>query len=65
MWSKSDELRFSVVVGLREGLRLVRGMRGALTEEDRRAIVQHLEGTNWKIEKGPPLEGYGQHLGPK
>jgi hypothetical protein len=28
------------------------------------AIVQHLESTNWKIEKGPPAEGHGQYLIP-
>jgi hypothetical protein len=27
MWSKADELRLSVVMGLRQGLRLIRGMR--------------------------------------
>jgi hypothetical protein len=69
MWSKADELRLSVVMGLRQGLRLVRGMRRALTEEEQHkvagAIVEHLESTNWKIEQGPPAEGRGQYLGPR
>ena len=55
-------------MGLRAGLRLVRGMRRTLTEEQQhtiaRAIVEHLESTNWKIEKGPPAEGHGQHIIP-
>jgi hypothetical protein len=68
MWSKADELRLSVVMGLREGLRLIRGMRRALTEDEQHKIagkiVEHLESTNWKIEQGPPAEGHGQHLIP-
>jgi hypothetical protein len=27
MWSKGDDLRLSVVMGLRKGLSLIRGMR--------------------------------------
>jgi hypothetical protein len=54
MWSKADELRLSNVMGLRDGLRLIRGMRRALTEEEEQhkiagKIVEHLESTNWKI----------------
>jgi hypothetical protein len=48
------------------GLRLVRGMRRALTEDEQRriagAIVEHLEESNWKIEQGPVREGHGQSL---
>jgi hypothetical protein len=66
-WSKADELRLGVVMGLRQGLRLIRGMRRALTEDERHEIagkiVEHLESTNWTIEKGPPAEGHGQYLG--
>jgi hypothetical protein len=69
MWTRADELRLSVVMGLRRGLGLIRGMRRTLTEEQQhtvaRAIVDHLESTNWKIEQGPPREGHGQHLMPK
>jgi hypothetical protein len=40
----------------------------AFTEDEQHkvadAIVQHLESTNWKIEKGPPAEGHGQYLIP-
>jgi hypothetical protein len=53
-------------MGLRKGLRLIRGMRRSLSEEEQHkiagAIVEHLEQSNWKIEKGPPSEGHGPHL---
>jgi hypothetical protein len=66
MWGKADELKLSVVMGLRKGLSLVRGMRRSLTEEQQHtvaeAIVQHLGQNNWKIEQGPALEGHGPHL---
>jgi hypothetical protein len=66
MWSKADDLRLSVVMGLRKGLSLIRGMRRSLTEDDQRnvatAIVEHLESTNWKIERGPAREGHGPNL---
>jgi hypothetical protein len=66
MWQKADELRLSVVMGLRKGLCLIRGMRRSLTEEERHkiagAIVEHLDNHNWKIEQGPPPEGHGPHL---
>jgi hypothetical protein len=66
MWSKAQDSRLSVVMGLRKGLSLDRGMRRSLTEEEQHkiagAIVEHLEQSNWKIEKGPPREGHGPHL---
>jgi hypothetical protein len=47
----------------REGLRLIRGMRRALTQEEPHKIagkmVEHLKSTNWKIERGQPDEGPG------
>jgi hypothetical protein len=68
MWTKAEDLRFSVMIGLRDGLRLVRGMRRSLTENEQRkvagAIAKHLESTNWKFEKGPPAEGHGQCIIP-
>jgi hypothetical protein len=55
-------------MGLRQGLRLIRGMRRALTEDERDkvagAIVEHLERSNWEVEQGPPAEGHGQYFGP-
>jgi hypothetical protein len=66
MWGKADELRLSVLMGLRRGLKLGRGMRRALTEDEQHkvaaAIVEHLESTNWKIEQGPVREGHGPGL---
>jgi hypothetical protein len=66
MWGKADELRLTVLMGLRKGLSLVRGMRRSLTEEEQQkiagVIVEHLEQSNWKIEQGPPREGHGPHL---
>jgi hypothetical protein len=68
MWTRADDLRLSVVMGLRAGLKSVRGMRRSLTEDEQHkvasAIVHHLESTNRKIEKGPPAEGHGQYLIP-
>jgi hypothetical protein len=65
MWTRADDLRLSVIMGLRAGLKSVRGMRRSLTEDEQHkvadAIVQHLESTNWKIEQGPPAEGHGQY----
>jgi hypothetical protein len=50
-------------MGLRQRLRLFRGMRRALTEDEQHkvalAIVEHLERSNWKIEQGAPAEGCG------
>jgi hypothetical protein len=50
-------------MGLREGLPLIRGMRRALTKEEQHKIAgkmfEHLESTNWKIERGRPLRGMG------
>jgi hypothetical protein len=42
---------------LREGLRLIRGMRRALTEEEQHKIAGKMV--------GPPAEGHGQYLMPK
>jgi hypothetical protein len=67
-WTRADDLRLSVVMGLRAGLKSVRGMRRSLTEDEQHkvadAIVRHLESTNWKIEQGPPAEGHGQYIIP-
>jgi hypothetical protein len=67
-WTRDDHLRFSIVMGLRDGLRLIRGMRRALSEDDQNkiadAIAKHLLSHNWKIERGPGLEGHGQYLIP-
>ena len=68
MWTKAQEIRLGVMMGLRKCLSLIRGMRRSLTEEERHrvadAIVEHLESTNWKIEHAPSAEGHGQRLMP-
>jgi hypothetical protein len=57
-----------VVMCLRDGLKSIRGIRRTLTEDEQHkvadAIVAHLESHNWKIEKGPPVEGHGQYIIP-
>jgi hypothetical protein len=62
MSGKADDLRLSVLIGLRKGLRPVRGMRRSLTEDEQRkiagAIIEHLDESNWKIEQGPTREGH-------
>jgi len=49
------------MMGLRKGLRLVRGMRRSMTEEEQQrvsgAIAEHLEHANWQIERGAPSRG--------
>jgi hypothetical protein len=66
MWGKADNLRLFVLMGLCKGLRLVCGMRRALTDDEQQkvaaAIVEHLESHNWKIEQGPAREGRGPGL---
>jgi hypothetical protein len=58
MWTKTDDLRLTISMGLRKGLSLIRGMRRSLTEEEQHkiagAIVEQLEDQNWKIEHGRP-----------
>ena len=69
-WTTRDDLRFSVKFGLTKGLRLVRGLRQQLSDDERRriadAIVEYLELANWKFELGPPVEPHGTtvHFGP-
>jgi hypothetical protein len=69
MWTKTDDLRLTISMGLRKGLSLIRGMRRSLTEEEQHkiagAIVEQLEDQHWKIEHGPPGEGHGPYLMPK
>jgi hypothetical protein len=69
MWTKIDDLRFCVKMGLRKGLARIRGLRRALTDDEQdtvaKEIVEHLELSNWKIEPGEPLRGHGQGIIPK
>jgi hypothetical protein len=67
MWSTSESLVFSVKLALRKGLRLVRGMRRALTDDEwakiAEAIVNDLELNNWKFEQGPAPGAHSQIMG--
>jgi len=69
MWTRLQDLRFCVKMGLRKGLARIRGLRRSLTEEEQetiaKEIVEHLELSNWKIEQGAPLGGHGPGLTPK
>jgi hypothetical protein len=53
-------------MGLRRGLGLVRGMRRSWSEDQQlvvaAVIVEHLEQSNWEIERAPEREGHGPHL---
>ena len=66
VWTEQDSLRLSIVMGLRKGLSLCRGMRRSLTEEEQNKIalqiIDHLELSNYRIIQGPPLEGGAGHL---
>ncbi len=39
-WSKTEDLRFSVKLGLRKGLKLIRRMRRLITDGDQDKIAQ-------------------------
>jgi hypothetical protein len=62
-WTEDDSIVLSIVMGLRQGLRLCHGMRRQLTEDEQhkvaRAILAQMRLSNYKIEKGPPLAGHG------
>jgi hypothetical protein len=68
MWSKRQLFRFSVTLGLRKGLKLVRGARRTFTEDEQdkiaETVVEDLERSNWKFEQGLPSGG-GSHLSGK
>jgi hypothetical protein len=68
MWTKFDDFRFCVKIGLRKGLARIRGMGRALTDDEQetvaKEIVEHLELSNWKIEPGEPLPGHGSNFTP-
>jgi hypothetical protein len=59
MRTERDELLFAVSFALGQALSSMRGMKKALTDEERKrvaeAIVHHLETTNWKVTLGNQL----------
>ena len=66
MWSKADDLRLSVVMGLRKGLSLIRGMRRLLTEDEQHkvatAVVEHLEEHHLEDRTRSNARGHGPSL---
>jgi hypothetical protein len=62
-WTETDSLVLSIVMGLRNGLRLCHGMRRQLTEEEQfkvgRQILEQLKLSNYRIENGPPVAAHG------
>jgi hypothetical protein len=68
MWTERQDLIFSFKMALRSALRVLRGMRKSLTDEqqDRVAemMVEDLRRQNWKIEKDrPEPEGHSKLMG--
>jgi hypothetical protein len=67
VWTTADELRFTVLMGLRAGLKRCRGMRRALTEDEQekvaRIIVEEIASQNWRVERGPPETGASHLIG--
>jgi len=58
-FTREDDLRLSIRMGLTKGLRLIRGMRRQLSEDERTRVAETIREqlmlSNWKIEKGPPI----------
>jgi hypothetical protein len=67
MWTVDDELRFTVLMGLRSGLKRCRGVRRALTEDEQEKvagiIVEEIASHNWRVERGPPATGASGLMG--
>jgi hypothetical protein len=65
MWTERKDLVFSFKMALPGALRVIRGMRKSLTDEQQDSVaemmIEDLRRQNWKIEKGPRGEG-GSHL---
>ncbi len=63
-FTREDDLRLSLRMGLSKGLKLVRGMRRALDEDEKNrvadAIREHLQLAGWRIEPGPGIGGHSQ-----
>jgi hypothetical protein len=56
-FTRKDDLRLSIRMGLTKGLRLIRGMRRQLDEDERNRVAEAIRETprvslaNWKIER--------------
>jgi hypothetical protein len=66
-FTPEDNLRLAIRYGLVKGLRLVRGLRQQLGEDDRNcvaeAIREHLTLAGWHIEPGLGIGGHSQLAG--
>jgi hypothetical protein len=66
-FTRKDDLRLSIRMGLSKGLGLVRGLRRQLDEDERNRIAEairdHLELAGWRIEPGPGIGGHSQLAG--
>lgn len=66
-FSRDDDLRLSIRMGLTKGLHLIRGMRRQLDEDERSRIAEairaHLVTAGWRIEPGPPIGGHSRLAG--
>jgi hypothetical protein len=64
-WTDGDEknLVLAIVMGLRKGMKAVRGLRKQVSEPEEfligQRIAEQLRTSNYKIEQGPPLAGHG------
>jgi hypothetical protein len=54
-FTREDDLRLSIRMGLTKGLHLIRGIA--------EAIRLHLESAGWRIEPGPAIGGHSQLSG--
>jgi hypothetical protein len=62
-WTDDDDLRFTILMGMRAGFKLVRGLRRALTERDEELIVHEIatrltaSGRKWAYQPGEVAPG--------
>jgi hypothetical protein len=60
--SEDRELILAIVMGLRRGMKIVRGLRKQVTEPDEFSIASHIADqlavSNYRIERGPPVPGH-------
>jgi hypothetical protein len=45
-WTRIEHLQFSVMMGLRDGLKSIRGMRRALTEDEQHKTAEKIVATS-------------------
>lgn len=66
-FTREDDLRLSIRMGLIKGLRSIRGMRQQFDQDERNRLAEgireHLALQGWQITPGPPLGGHSQLVG--